>query len=217
MSYYRNQLEAWLQTISVKTEKVLDLGGASNPVRKRVKSWDVQECFFMDNGAENPVVDFLPFDINLPLEKQLPGYEKLLKDPWNQTDASKALEELHRPFKFNAVFCLEVFEYVWNPVQAIQNIWDLMSPDSVVYISFPAIYPVHEPYKIDFLRYTKEAIMHYLSLLPFQQIEIVPRIATVGKGDLQRFYSNEGMHPLRGSELPYDIGYLVKARKLTLV
>lgn len=202
MSYYRNQLENWLKTIDVKVEKALDLGGASNPARNRIRTADVGEWMFFDNGAEEPKVDFTKYDINLPNKDQFWGYKP---------------EDIAKVFSFDAIFCLEVFEYVWNPVQAIQNIWDLMSPDSVVYISFPAIYPVHEPYKIDFLRYTKEAIMHYLSLLPFQQIEIVPRIATVGKGDLQRFYSNEGMHPLRGSELPYDIGYLVKARKLTLV
>ena len=43
-------------------------------------------------------------------------------------------------FKFDAVFCLEVFEYVWNPVEAFKNLWRLMNNDSVAYVSFPAIY-----------------------------------------------------------------------------
>lgn len=206
MSYYRNQLEDWLKTISVKTERVLDLGGATNPVESRIKSWEVQECIFMDTGVEVPKVDFIPFDINLPFEGQLPGFAN---DPWKKNEHNTL-------FTFDAIFCLEVFEYVWNPVQAIKNIWDFMNQDSVAYISFPAIYPVHQPFEYDYLRYTKKAIEKYLAMFPFTQIEITPRIATLGRTDLANFYTNEKMHPLRGSELPLDIGYLVKARKLTL-
>jgi len=200
MSYYRNQLEAWLSEISVNAERVLDLGGASNPVRNRVKRFETDECFFMDNGAEEAKVDYLPFDINKPITEQFWGYN-IDSSFWN---------------KFDALFCLEVFEYVWNPVQAIQNIYDFMSDDSVCYVSFPAIYPVHNPVNIDYLRYTKEAILHYYKMVGLTHIEITPRVATKGRQDLARFYSNEGMHPVRNSELPYDIGYMVRARKLNL-
>lgn len=198
MSFYRNQLESWLKTINVNAEKVLDLGGASNPVRNRVNSWRVNDCIFFDNGAEQAKVEYMPFDINIQLEDQLKGYKE-------------------KDLQFDALFCLEVFEYVWNPVEAMRNIYRLMGQDSVAYISFPAIYPVHQPYEIDSLRYTKAVIERYLHMWDFQQIEIIPRIATLGKSDLSRFYTTEGMHPLRGSQLPFDIGYLVKARKLTLV
>lgn len=206
MSYYRNQLENWLANISVNSERVLDLGGASNPVRTRVNTWNVEDCVFFDNGAEAAKVDYIPFDINLPVVDQLKGYESYFKK----------IEGRPNPFEFDAIFCLEVFEYVWNPVQAITNIWEMMSKDSITYISFPAIYPVHQPWEIDCLRYTQKAIEKYLSLFPFQQIEITPRVATQGKGALSQFYSQEGMHPLRGSQLPYDIGYLVKARRLEI-
>lgn len=201
MSYYRNQLEDWLKGIRVKTENVLDLGGASNPVRNRVGSWQVGNCMFMDNGKEEAKVGFIPFDINKTLQENFEGYDE---------------KSLQRNFKFDAVFCLEVFEYVWNPVQAIKNIWDFMNNDSVAYISFPSVYPVHQPWEIDYLRFTKQAILRYLDTQGFTQIEITPRIATEGKQSLAKFYHEEGMHPLRGSDLPYDIGYLVKARRLTM-
>lgn len=202
MSKYRDQLEAWLKTISVKTENVLDLGGASNPVRARVKSWQVNTCMFLDNGAEEAKVQYMPFDINKSLG-QLEGYNfqenKIPKD-----------------FIFDAVFCLEVFEYVWNPVQAVKNIYDFMNNDSVAYISFPAIYPVHNPVDIDSLRYTKNGIIKLLTNAGFkpENIQITAREATLGRLHLADFYASEGMHPVRHSTLPYDIGYLVKARKL---
>lgn len=199
MSLYREQLETWLKSIHVKTERVVDVGGASNPVRNRVASWEVQECVFLDLGREKPVVEFIDFDINLPFEEQFFGYR---------------LQDVEKVFKFDALFCLEVFEYVWDPVQAMKNIWQLMNKDSVAYISFPAIYPVHNPIEIDYLRYTRQAILKYLTMFHFTQIEIANREATKGRNVLADFYGLEGMHPVRGSDLPFDIGYLVKARKL---
>lgn len=191
-------MEDWLKTIMVRTERVLDLGGASNPVRNRVAKWDVQECVFFDNGSEEAKVSYVPFDINKPLT-QFGGFLP---------------QDLDRAFKFDAVFCLEVFEYVYDPMQAMKNIWDLMNNDSVAYISFPAIYPVHNPADIDYLRFTRKSIEKYLELLGFTQVEIKPRVATLGREHLAMFYASEKMHPLRKSNLPYDIGYLVKARKL---
>lgn len=213
MSIYREQLENWLKTIRVKTDRVLDLGGASNPVRTRVASWEVEECVFFDNGKEEAKVEYIPFDLNLPIEEQLEGYglAKLLEDI-DKLEEDKT--KMPNPFRFDAVFCLEVFEYIYDPVQAIRNIWKLMNDDSVAYISFPAIYPVHQPVEIDYLRYTKQAIMQYLTKQGFTQIEVTAREATKGRDELRLFYMNEGMHPVRNSELPYHIGYLVKARKL---
>lgn len=205
MSLYRNQLETWLQKISVKTERVLDIGGASNPVRARVYSWDVQECTFFDLGTEPSKVEYMKFDLNLPLT-QFKGYESCFAD--------EILNKKPNPFKFDAIFCLEVFEYIWNPVQAIKNIYNLMNNDSVAYISFPSIYPVHNPVQVDYLRYTKNVIQKYLIECGFTQIEITSRMATLGRQDLSRFYGVEGMHPVRNSELPFDIGYMVKARRL---
>lgn len=198
MSYYRTQLEDWLKRINVKAERVLDIGGASNPARGRVAKWDVNECVFFDNGIEDAKVDYMPFDINLPIKEQFDGYSEI---------------DLHKNFRFDVIFCLEVFEYVWDPVQAMKNIYQLMNKDSVAYISFPAIYPVHNPIDYDYLRYTRNVIEKYLNDNEFDSFVITPRVATVGRQDLASFYSVERMHPVKGSDRPYDIGYLVKARK----
>ncbi len=195
MSYYRQQLETWLKTINVNSDRVIDIGGASNPASSRINSFKAEETIYLDNGKEEARTPYIEFDINEVYGDSIGGF------PVKRLQA-------------NTLFCLEVFEYVWNPVRAMQNIYNLMGHDSVAYISFPAIYPVHNPVDIDYLRYTKEAIKKYLGMFNFQQIEIIPRVATEGRGSLAVFYVQEGMHPVRKSELPFDIGYLVKARKL---
>src|SRR3972149_5316817 len=178
MSYYRDQLETWLKTINIKAERVLDLGGAANPVTNRLGSFEANEYVCFDNGKEEAKVQYINFDINESLSKL--GYDE-------------------KSFKFDCIFCLEVFEYVWNPVQAIQNIWEMLVNDSVAYISFPTQYPWHQPKDIDFLRYTKAGITKLINLHPFEIKELIPRIATKGKEDLANFYRNEGMHPLRNT------------------
>jgi len=198
MSKFREQLETWLHTIDVKAERVLDLGGASNPVRTRVKSWKVEECTFFDIGIEKAVVEYIPFDINLSLDSQFRGYR---------------LEDIEKSLRFDVIFCLELFEYIWNPVQAMKNIYDLLQHDGIAYVSFCSIYPVHNPVEIDYMRLTKRAIEKYCEIVGFEIKEIVSRKATRGRLGLGGFYIEEGMHPVRKSELPFDLGYMCKFYK----
>ena len=193
MSLYRNQLEAWLGKLNVSADRLLDLGGAANPVLKRLQSAKVVEYLCLDKGVEDAKVSFIQFDINLPLE-QLQGVQE-------------------KDFRFDAIFCLEVFEYVWNPVQAMQNIARMLMEGGLAYVSFPAIYPVHNPVEIDYLRYTQKAIERLCSEVGLKILEIVPRRATEGQQALSTFYSQEGMHPVRNSSLPFDIGYMVRLTK----
>lgn len=187
MSYFRNQLENWLKTIDVETESVLDVGGSAQSVKDRVKSWKVEKYKILDNGQESG---------------EKPDY----------------FQDLNKPFVFeekvDMVFCLEVFEYIWNPVEALGNLNDCLEPGGIVYISFPTIYPLHAPQGTDYLRYTKYGIIKLLGETGFTDIEITPRVATA-VGQLSSFYSQEGMHPLKGTPDIYDIGYMVKAIKRT--
>jgi len=58
MSHYRNQLEEYLKTLDIKADRVLDVGGASNPVKSRVSSWNVKEYKIVDNGLEDGDYDY---------------------------------------------------------------------------------------------------------------------------------------------------------------
>ena len=188
MSYYRNQLEAWLKEIIVIADKVIDVGGGSNPVKGRTKEWNVGEYYIWDNNAEGYFATKDEFDINdkcdYPLKEEA-----------------------------NIVFCLEVFEYVYDPITALTNIYDMLCDDGIAYISFPAIYPIHNPQEIDYLRYTKRGIEKLLKEVGFKDWTIEPRIATMGKEALANFYSNEGMHPVKNDPVIFDIGYMVEAYK----
>lgn len=48
MSYYREQLEAFLKSLDVRASVVYDLGGAQKPVKGRTKSWDVGKYEVLD-------------------------------------------------------------------------------------------------------------------------------------------------------------------------
>ena len=114
---------------------------------------------------------------------------------------------------FDAIFCLEVAEYVWSPVTFHKNLWYLLKPDGIAYISYPTIYPLHNPVGIDYLRYSKHAIEKLLATSGFETWEITPRVATDGIPYLNNFWSAERMRPRRDTPDVYDIGYLVKAFK----
>ena len=194
MSYYRNQLEAWLKTISVKADKVIDIGGGANPVENRTRSWNVGEYYIWDNNAEGYFTKN-KYDLNISYD----NVEQAL--PMNDDD------------KFDIVFCLEVFEYIYDPMSAMKNIYVWLKKGGVAYISFPAIYPVHNPQEIDYLRYTKRGIEKLLEKSNFKSWEIDSRVATMGKEALANFYSNEGMHPVKNDPVIFDIGYMVEAYK----
>jgi len=58
----------------------------------------------------------------------------------------------------SVIFCLEVFEYLINPYQAIKNIESCLRQDGVAYITFAFAYPHHNELEMDSLRYTESGI-----------------------------------------------------------
>lgn len=189
MSNYRDQLEAWLKTIEVEADSVADVGGGALPIKERVGRWDVQDYQIIDNQIETPKEKptFI-FDMNLPLLKE-----------------DGAL--------FDVVFCLELFEYIWNPQQAVVNLSYLTKPGGTLYITFPFIYPIHEPKQADFLRYTADGIARLLGESKFVIQEMIPRTMTPQGFELyKQFIKAEGMHASKHSR--HDIlGFIVKAKK----
>lgn len=187
MSWYRDQLEQWLKTIDVKADRVLDIGGGALPVKDRVRSWDVKEYVIADNSLEKSKAEVdIEWDINLPKDFEV---------------------------DFNAIFCLEVFEYVYNPIVAIHNIYNALDNNGKLYITFPFVYPMHEPFENDFLRYTYKGATRILWEGGFEKskIKIQPRIDRSGL--LRAFYAEDGMHPVKGLPIHNSTGWLVEATK----
>jgi SAM-dependent methyltransferase len=190
-SLYREQLEQYVKKINVKCDFVLDVGGGQYPIKNRVNSWDVKKYKIFDNDKQYDP-DYL-VDLNFKLT--LNGWEVF-------------------PFgKVDVIFCLEVMEYIWRPFQAHENIFDLLKPGGIAYISYPTQYPLHNPPGADYLRYTKNAVEKYLAEVGFASWEITPRIATEGLNSLSDFYSHERMRAMKETNEIFDIGYLVKCYK----
>jgi SAM-dependent methyltransferase len=187
-SYYRLQLENYLSKLDIKADKVLDIGGGAKPIKGRTKSWDVKEYKIADNNSEGNFDPDYNFDLNNEMPENLIG-------------------------KFNLIFCLEVFEYIYDPVIALITIRDALKENGKATITFPSIYPVHNPKEADCLRYTKVGIEKLCETAALKITKIIPRVATEGLPYLAEFYSKEKMHPVKNDNVIFDIGYIVEVQK----
>ena len=106
------------------------------------------------------------------------------------------------------VFCLEVMEYIHNPVRAMENLYDLLKFGGTLYITFQFIYPWHKPVADDCLRYTRSGVVKLLK--DFKMVKIQERFAKY-PDKLLDFYKSGGMH-VGGDSIV--TGFMVKARKL---
>ena len=136
-SYFREQLEAWLATIDIDAQRVLDAGGGARPVKSRVRSWNAGEYVILDN--------------RLQPQKTEPSIIADLNRRFSRENGPAALDRIAT---FDVVFCLEVMECIWNPLVALENLNFLLkraAAYTLVFLSFtPCIIREH-----DFMRYTK--------------------------------------------------------------
>jgi len=204
-SYFRQQLEDWLKTIDVKADRVLDVGGGANPVKGRTKSWDVKEYKILDNGLEE--MKCKP-DYIADLNKDWFWISTKTKSGWDSILGEENIQN------FDVVFCLEVMDYVWDPHQALFNLnWSLKT-NGILYISFPFIYPHHNPEGHDYLRYTRWGVEKLLKEVGFKIEELKSRVMTLnGFENWKEFIKNEKMHLSKNYQGHNEIGYLVKVIK----
>lgn len=192
MSTYRNSLEHYLSELHIYADRVLDIGGAANPARTRITNIDCRDYVILDSGAELPKDKFIRFDINYELPISLK----------------------RKVGKFNVVFCLEVFEYIFDPIVALLNIKDLLEDDGCAYITFQTLYPLHNPEGIDCLRYMRDGINKLLDEVGMFEMMCVKRMPTEqGLAHLKSFYSSEGLHFRRNVDDPFCMGYISKVAK----
>lgn len=184
-SSYRNSLNEWLATLDVKADRVLDIGGAQEQLPPRVRGWDVGEYVISD--LEEPHKDSPKPDIVMDLNLPYIGTEH-----------------------FDMIFCLEVFDYVYDPMTAMQNIYKLLWADGTAWVSFPFAYPTHNPIEEDMLRYTEFAIYKLAHTVGLTVDEIIKRRPETDL--LDQFYRAERMRAAKH----YDhnvTGFIVKFSK----
>ncbi len=194
-SLTRQQLEAWIKTLSV-SGKVLDAGGSQKLAKGRVGAREGTEFVILD--LENPHEDSSKPDIVWDLNSKCYSWD----------DAPMKYED-----SFDYVLCFEVFEYLWNPYQALDNFNKFLKVGGTLYLSVPFVYPVHNPKDNDYLRYTDKGISVLLEKADFKVEELIPRNAT-NHEILQGFYGAEGMKASKDYNSHKATGWLIKATKI---
>jgi 2-polyprenyl-3-methyl-5-hydroxy-6-metoxy-1,4-benzoquinol methylase len=189
MSKTRDQLESWLKTIEINCDKMLDVGAGGNLVKKRL------------GKCNTKTYETLDWD-----KKAKPDYVWDL----NYTKAPEDIFEYDQYPFYDVIAAIEISEYIWDPKTAIRNLTNWLMPGGILIMSFHLVYPIHNPPKIDYLRYTREWIEKVFREFRYHEVNIEPRVAS--DDSLIEFYKNEGMHT-RGDGTEYDIGYLCQCKK----
>jgi SAM-dependent methyltransferase len=184
-SSYRNSLNEWLSSLDVSANRVLDIGGSQEKVKDRVKSWDVKEYLIAD--LPNPHKDSPKPDIEMDLNK-----------PFNGLD------------KYDLVFCLEVFDYIYDPLTAFKNISKILEIGGTAWVSFPSIYPLHQPVEDDALRYMPGGIQKLANASDLELVQMIKRRPETNLWE--RFYRTERMRAAKHEDHNFT-GFIVEFRK----
>lgn len=157
-SSFRLELNKYIEQLDVKADFVLDVGGSQEPIRKRVRSWDVKEYIIADipqPHKDSPAPD-LVLDLNY-------GYGGVNKDVHGYAGMA------------DVIFCLEVFDYVYNPLNATILLQNLLKRGGRLIVSYPTIYPHHQPIEDDALRYMEGGIRKLADRAKLKIVDITPR------------------------------------------
>jgi SAM-dependent methyltransferase len=151
--------------------------------------------------------------------RQLPVKDRVKSWQVKQYDILDLPEQdLNQPWQLNeiydVVFCLEVSEYLYNPFQALTNLYNMLKKGGVLYTSFHFIYPHHSSKFIDYLRYTRWGIDRLLQEAHFASWRIYPKYFK-RPWIIRLFYLSEGVWGNNSNlgKLHTEQGYLVIAQK----
>lgn len=193
-SSYRLELNKWLAQLDVKADRVLDIGGAQETMPSRVKSWDVKKYLIADLPEPHKDSPKPDIELNLNDDPNLFKYKGIA----------------YCNDYFDLIFCLEVFDYVWSPKDAFKWIVLALKPGGTAWVSFPSIYPLHQPVEDDALRYMPGAIKKLAKSAGLKIKQMIPRRPETNA--LQQFFSAERLRAAKG----YDhaiLGWIVEFEK----
>ncbi len=216
MSKSREQLINYLKEIDITDKVVLDAGcGPKEKWARNFTKGEPQIYTTVDKAGAFA-----------------PDYEADLDLDWYENNANPYAPEASpdtienylmmsmisdSPRKYDIVFCLETLEHLWNPLQAIKNLYAMAKDNGIIYISTPFINPYHD--LVDYARYTSEWYEKVLTEVGFKNIKIKARLATVGLPYLTTFYGMEGLRMSKTrikkgqQKRMAEIGYFVEATK----
>ena len=80
---------------------------------------------------------------------------------------------------YDAVVCTQVLEHVAEPGDVLAELFRILKPGGVAYVTVPLAWEEHEaPY--DFFRYTRFGLAHLMTGAGFQEVVVEPRNDTFG-------------------------------------
>lgn len=135
---------------------------------------------------------------------------KVLDLPEYNVELASLIQDLNQP-EADLIFCLEVFEYLINPLSALGNIAFLLKDGGKAYITFAFIYPYHAEPELDSLRYTENGIHRLAENVGLTVTNTWYRVDQSGL--LQAFYSKDGMHPFKGYPHHDATGFILEMTK----
>ena len=211
----RIQLENWLKQQDIHCDRVLDVGGSQYPMPGRTNSWNVKEYKILDIEQPHECKQKPDFIFDLNLEGHPLGFlewEKKYPDREHLADGGSAYFKMLVGEKdYDVIFCIEVMEYIYDPMTALSNLYEFLKPGGKLYISFHFLYPIHKPVGCDYMRYTEEGVQKLLEVAGFKEIEIMPRVVK-NRALVTAFYGSEGMRHRHDNTVDHA-GYMVKAKK----
>lgn len=168
-----------------------------NQLEEWLKDLDVKANSVLDiGGAQGPVRGRTrSWDVKEYIILDLPNFDI-------ETDEAEEVD---------LIFCLEVFEYLIRPLEALFNVYASLKRGGTAYISFAFVYPHHNELELDALRYTETGIQRMANEVGLTITNIVYRYDK--SGYLQNFYAADGMHPARAYPDHSVDGFIVEFKR----
>lgn len=174
--------------------------------RKQLEEWlkklDVKATRVLDIGGEQ-----------LPVNKRVKSWDVKHYEILDLPDF-----DLDKPGSFSnyektgdIIFCLEVFEYLINPLNAMRSIAWCMKPTGKAYITFPFVYPHHNELEFDSLRYTEPGVRRLAHFAGLQVANVWYRTDTSGL--LFTMYQANRMKMAKEYQKHNAVGFIVEVTK----
>lgn len=186
-SSYRLELDKWLSQLDVKANIVIDVGGSQLPIKGRTRSWDVSTYLIAD--LPQPHINSPKPDIEIDLNLDGPRPTNLSAD---------------------LIFCLEVFDYVYDPMSAMKRIANTLTSGGTAWVTFPSFYPLHQPIEDDALRYMPGGIKKLAHAAGLEIVQMIKRRPETNGLDV--FYRNERMRAAKHEDHSFT-GFICEFKK----
>lgn len=191
-SWYKQQLNDFVSRLDVKADVVLDIGGAQSPIKGRTFSWDVKDYKIVDLAV--PHVELQKPDIAHDMNYRLSG---------DILDYYEKADEIHM---------YGVMDYVINPNDAMDNVYNLLKDDGIAWVEFPFVYPIHQPVDDEGCRYSEGCVRRLAKQAGLEVVDWIYKRPKPGNRKLLEFYAEDGMRASR--DVDHNVtGYIVKFRR----